>query len=152
MRKNLMVAALLVGAGLAAAQEKEQEKKVSMRDLPPAVQQAVKEHSKGATLVGLTQETEEGKTRYEAELKVNGRTKDVTFDSSGKVVSVEEEIAIQSIPAAAREAIRKSAGTGKIILVESVTEGGKTFYEAHIQGAKGAEVEVKVDAKGNLVK
>ena len=49
MRKGLTVAAalaaMLLGTGLAAAQgqEEEKEKKVKMQDLPPAVQQAVKE-------------------------------------------------------------------------------------------------------------
>jgi len=156
MSKNLIIAAaLLLGAGVAAAQarQEEKEKKIRMQDLPPAVQQAVKEHSAGARLRGLTQETENGKTFYEAELEVNGRTRDVTFDASGKLVSLEEEVAIDSIPAAARDAIKKAAGTGRIILVESVTEGGQTVYEAHIKkGPRGAELEVKVDASGNPVK
>jgi len=159
MRKRLTVAvvlaAMLLGTGVAAAQGQEEDKetKVKMQDLPPAVQQAVKEHSKGAKLRGLTQETKNGNTFYEAEMEVNGRTRDVTFDASGKLVSVEEEVAIDSIPAAAREAIKKAAGTGKITLVESVTEGGKTVYEAHIQKGPGkSEVEVKVDARGNSVK
>ncbi len=161
MRRSFIVAAALAatlfGTGLAAAQGQAQEegteKKVTMQDLPPAVQQAVKKHSFGAKLRGLTQETKDGSTFYEAELDVNGRTRDVTFDRSGKLISVEEEVAIDSLPAAARAAIRKAAGTGKITLVETVTEGGTTVYEAHIQpGAGKAELEVKVDAKGNLVK
>jgi len=101
----------------------------------------------------LTQETKNGNVFYEAELDVSGRTRDVTFDRTGKLVSVEEEVALDRIPAAAREAIKKAAGTGKITLVESVTEGGMTAYEAHIQKAPGGpEVEVKVDANGNPVK
>jgi len=159
MRKSLTVAAalagMLLGTSVAAVQGQEegQEKKVRMRDLPRAVQQAVKQHSKGTKLRGLTQETKNGNTFYEAELEVSGRTRDVTFDASGKLVSVEEEVAIDSIPAAAREAIQKAAGPHKITLVESVTEGGKTVYEAHIQMGLGKpEVEVKVDAGGNPVK
>jgi len=152
-----VLAAMLIGAGPAAAQgrqpEEGSEKKVTMQDLPPAVQQAVKQHSKGAKLRGLTQETKDGNTFYEAELEVKGRTRDVTFDRSGKLISVEEEVAIGSIPAGARAAIRRAAGAGKITLVESVTEGGKTVYEAHIQQAPGQpELEVKVDANGNPVK
>ena len=127
------------------------ETKVKMKDLPPAVQAAVKEHSKGATLKGLVKEVENGATRYEAELKVNGRTKDVTFDETGKIVSVEEEVALAGIPAAARDAIQKSVGKGKLLLVETVTEGGTTFYEAHIR-KDGKQTEVKVDANGQPVK
>jgi len=38
------------------------EKKVAMRDVPAAVQQAIKEQSKGATLKGVATEVENGKT------------------------------------------------------------------------------------------
>ncbi len=122
------------------------ETKVKMKDLPPAVQRAVAEQSKGATLKGLAKEVEDGKTFYEAELKVNGRTRDVSFDETGKVVSVEQEIPIDSIPAAAREAIKKQAGAGKIKLVEQVTKGSLVYYEAHVKtGGKESEIEVKAD-------
>jgi uncharacterized membrane protein YkoI len=127
------------------------ETKVTMRDLPAAVQAAVKEQSKGATLKGLTKEVENGQTRYEAELKVSGRTRDVTFDETGNIVSVEQEVSLASIPAPAQEAIKKSIGKGKLLLVENVTEGGTTFYEAHIL-KDGKEIEVKVDVAGQPVK
>lgn len=142
----LFVVTMLV-AGLSAA-----EKKVKMQDLPPAVQQAVKEQTKGgATLKGLAKEVEDGKTLYEAEMTVNGHGKDVSFDAAGTVVSVEEEVALDSIPAPAREAIQKAAGTGKIAKVESVTEKGTTFFEAQVKkGIKSSEV--KVDAAGKTVK
>src|SRR6202051_975377 len=81
------------------------EKKVKMEDLPAVVQAAVKQQSQGATIKGLAKETEKGKTTYEVELTVNGHGKDVSFDPTGKVVSVEEEMVLDSIPAPARDAI-----------------------------------------------
>ena len=138
----------LVVAGLLFAADK--ETKVKMQDLPAAVQAAVKEQSKGATLRGLTKEVENGKTLYEAELRVDGHGKDVTFDADGKIVSVEEEVALESIPAAAREAIQKAVGKGKLLMLELVTEGGSVFYEAHIRSG-GKTSEVKVDASGKTV-
>ena len=151
MSKKLVVltglVALLLGAGAGAAAEK----KVKMQDLPLAVQKIVTEQSKGATLKGLSTEVDKGKTIYEAELTVNGHGKDVSIDAQGKIVSVEEEVAIESIPGPAREAIQKSAAKGKILKLESVNEGGKTFYEAQLQkGAKKSEI--KVDANGKPVK
>jgi uncharacterized membrane protein YkoI len=122
------------------------ETKVKMADLPPAVQAAVKEQTKNSTLVGLAKEVEKGKTLYEAETKVNGKTRDISFDSAGKIVSVEEEVDISSIPAAARTAIEKKAAGAKIKLVETVTEGGKTWYEAAIEkGGKSSEFVVNAD-------
>lgn len=139
-------AVLLTGSWLSAA-----EQKVEMKDLPPAVQQAVQEQSKGATVRGLTKEVEHGKTEYEAELTVNGHGRDVSFDSSGKVTGVEEEVPIASIPPAARSAIQSAASGGKVNKVELVTEGGRTFYEASIRkGAKKSEIQV--DSNGKRVK
>ena len=122
-----------------------------MSDLPPAVQQAVAEHSKGATLRGLSTETTDGQRVYEAELQVNGRTKDVTFDATGAVVSLEEEIAIDQIPAGARAAIEKTTGNGKVRRVEAVTRKGTTYYEAQIRKG-GRNSEVKVTASGETVR
>ena len=141
------IASTVVCAALVAASEK----KVAMKDVPAAVQQAIKEQSKGATLKGVVTEVENGKTLYEAELKVNGHSKDISFDAQGQIVSVEEETPIQQIPGPARDAIQKAAANGKVLEVETVKEGGKTFYEAQIKtGAKKSEV--KVDAAGQPVK
>ena len=129
----------------------ESETKIRMQDLPPAVQKAVKEQSKGAVLRGLAKEVEGGETLYEAEMTVAGHTKDVTFDAKGQVVSVEEEVALDSIPAPARDAIQKAVGTGQLTKLETVKEKGTTFYEAQVK--KGAKTtEVKVDASGKPVK
>ena len=127
------------------------EKKIKMQEMPAAVQQAVKEQSKGAVIRAFGQEVENGKTLYEMELTVNGHAKDVTFDGGGKVVSVEEEVPLESIAVPAREAIQKAVGKGKLQKVESVTENGSSFYEASIRKA-GKSSEFKVDATGAAVK
>ena len=122
-------AMLLIVVSAAAA-----EKKIKMQDMPAAVQQAVKDQSKGAVIRGFGQEVENGKTLYEMELTVSGHAKDVTFDG-----------------APAREAIQKAVGKGKLQKVESVTENGSSFYEASIRKA-GKSSEFKVDATGAAVK
>jgi uncharacterized membrane protein YkoI len=79
---------------------------------------------------------------------VNGHSKDISFDGAGKVLSIEEEMAIASIPAAAREAIQKAAGTAKLIKVEQVSQGGKISYEATIRrGSKNSEFSVDADGR-----
>lgn len=124
---------------------------VKLADLPPAVQKTVKEQMAGATLRGLSKETEHGKTTYEAELTINGTHKDLTIDAAGKIIEVEEEVQLASIPEPARNAIQAGAGkSGKVLKVESVTEGDKLVaYEAQIQKApNGKRSEVRVDAAG----
>jgi uncharacterized membrane protein YkoI len=149
MRTTIAVWTTLMTLGL-VVHAQDTEKKIAMRDLPPAVQEAVKQQTKTATLRGLTTEVEEGRTVYEAEFKVGGRTKDITYDSAANILSTEEEIDLAKIPAPARAAIRKAAAGGTLVLVEDVTEGTARFYEAHIKRG-GKETEFKVDAAGKTV-
>ena len=125
------------------------ETRVSMKDLPPAVQKTVQEQSSGATLRGLTKEVEHGKTFYEAELKVNGHNRDVLIGSDGAVAEIEEEVPLASLSAPVKSALEKAAGDGKVVSVESITEGGAvTAYEAKIRrGGKTSEVKVSPDGK-----
>ena len=141
---SIFVVTLGIAAGHAS------EKAVAMKDLPAAVQRTVQEQSKGATIRGLSKEVEDGKTVYEVQMKVNGHGKDVSMDASGVVLEVEEEVALDSIPGAARAAIKKAAGSGQITKVETVTEGNQLAYEAHVR-KDGKRSEVKVSGDGRLL-
>src|ERR1700680_564151 len=101
--KTLMIAicALILACGAIA------ESKIKMEDLPPAVQKAAREQAKNATLVGLSKEVEGGRTLYEVETKVNGKTRDLLLDQNGSVVEIEEEVDLSSLPVAAKEAIQQ---------------------------------------------
>jgi uncharacterized membrane protein YkoI len=127
------------------------ETKVQMKELPPAVQKAVQQQSVSGTIKGFAKETENGATTYEAEMVVNGHGKDVSFDSTGKVVGIEEEVALDNVPPPVRSTIEKASSGGKLKKVEKVTEGGTTSYEAaYTKSGKSHEVVVKLD--GSLVK
>lgn len=120
--------------------------KVKLSDLPAAVQAAVKEQTKNATLTGLSKEVEKGKTTYEIETKVNGRTRDVVVDAAGKILAIEEQADLDKIPAGARQAIQKQATGGTVKSVEMVTEGTVVSYEAVIEkGGKSKEFAVNAD-------
>ena len=139
---------LLLAACLWPAVAQETERPVKMKDLPPAVQATVREQSKGATLRGLSMETKDGQTFYEASLRVNGHLKDVLMDAQGNVVETEEQVALASLPPAAKAEIVKQAGKGKILMVESITKNNAIVaYEAHVKTA-GKVSEIKVDPNG----
>ena len=120
------------------------DKKVTKAQLPAPVQKTVDEQTKGATVLGFAIEEEKGKTFYEAETKVNGHTKDLLIDGSGKVVEVEEEVALGSLSQEVQNGLKKAAGEGKLGKVESLTKDGKLVgYEAVVQrGVKKSEVQV----------
>ncbi len=151
MKAYFTLYAVLFAANLFSSSARAAETKIAMQDLPVAVQNAVKEQSKGATIRGFTKEVENGATEYEAELAVNGHGKDISFDAAGHLVSVEEEVKLENLPAAARAAIQKAAEGGTLRKVESVTEHGKSFYEASIRRG-GKSSEIQVDSNGARIK
>lgn len=104
MNRFLCIASISLSIGFAG------ETSVKMKDLPPAVQKTVQEQTKGAQIKGLSKEVEKGKTTYEVETTVNGKSRDLLIDLSGALVSVEEPVAIGTIPAAARATMERLAG------------------------------------------
>lgn len=142
---SVCIAVLTLGAALGA------EKKAKMKDLPEPVRKTVLEQTKGAQLKGVSKEVENGKTMHEAETVVNGRSRDFMIDAASAVVEVEDEVTLDSIPAPAKAAIEKSAGSGKILKVESVTKGTTVTYEAELLKA-GKKSEVAVTADGSVQK
>lgn len=140
---KLSLAALVIGlATVSVAQA--QEKKLKREQLPPAVEKTVATESQGATINGFATEVERGKRLYEVELTLSGRSKDISMDKNGKVVEVEEEVTMDSLPAAVQEGLRKAAGAGTIGKIESLTKSGKLVaYEAQVKtGAKRSEIQV----------
>jgi uncharacterized membrane protein YkoI len=139
------VALALLFATVASAQEK----KLKKSDLPAAVQKTADEQSKGGTVKGYSSETEDGKLQYEVQLTVSGHSKDVSISPEGAVLEVEEEVALDKLPAEVREGLQKKAGAGKITKVESLTKQDKLVaYEAQVRtNGKKSEVQVGPDGK-----
>jgi hypothetical protein len=128
-----------------------QEKAIRREDLPSGVERTVAEQSRGATIRGFSREKENGQTFYEAELMVNGNSKDVLMDVSGLVVEVEEQVSIASLPVAVRRGLQEKAGSGKLVKVEKLTKKDKLVsYEAKV-AASGKTSEVQVGPDGNTL-
>jgi hypothetical protein len=140
---------LIYAAALTACTVFAAEKKVKLEDLPPAVQASVKEQTRNATLVGLSTEKEKGKTMYEVETKVNGKSRDLLLDRTGAVVETEEEIDLDGVPAPAKAAMQKRAAGGTISKAEKVTVGSVISYEATIKTKAGKTIEYAVNADGS---
>jgi len=126
-----------------------QEKKLKKEDLPAAVQKTADEQSKGATVKGYSTEKEDGKTIYEVQLTVNGKNRDVSIDSAGVLMEIEDQVDMASLSDAVQAGLKKKAGAGKILSVEALTKKGKIVaYEAVVETAgKKKEVQVGPDGK-----
>jgi hypothetical protein len=151
MKTSHLFALTIVAATLCSLplRAEEHEKKIKRSDLPPAVEKTVAAQSQGATIKGFNQVEEDGKTTYEAEMTVNGHSKDVVIAPTGAIVEVEEQVEFASLPAAVRSGLQAKAGSGKITKVESLTKHDKLVaYEAVVTtNGKHSEVQVGPDGK-----
>jgi len=128
------------------------EKKIDRSELPASVQQTVTAQSQNATILGFSEERERGQTFYEAEMIVNGHTKDILMDEGGAIVEVEEEVAVNSLPSAVHNSFQRRAGNGTVEKVESVTRRNKlVVYEAKIL-INGKTSEIQLDPDGQPLK
>jgi hypothetical protein len=140
---SLTITSFIAGLALVSLLQA-QEKKIKRDELPAAVEKTVAEQSHAATIKGFSTEIENNKAIYEVELTVNGHQKDISMDEQGNIVEVEEEVTLDSLPAAVKKGLIKTAGTGLIDKVESLTKNGKLVaYEAVVNdGAKHHEIQV----------
>ena len=136
-----IIAGLTVGATFA-------QKKLALKDLPAEAQKTVQAELNGAEIKNIGKETEKGVTQYEVETILNGKHRDFNVDAKGKLLVVEEETALDAVPAAAKAAILKKVGTGKLTMVELFIRGGENMYEAAYTTARGRKREVLVKADG----
>src|SRR6266852_2785370 len=110
MKTNHLLALAASGL-LLAGSASAQEKKIKRSDLPPAVEKTVAAQSAGATIRGFSTEKEKGQTLYEAEMMVNGHSKDVLIAADGSIVEVEEQVALDSLSPEVKAGLQAKAGT-----------------------------------------
>ena len=141
------ILAVLTAAPVMAA-----ERKMELKDLPEAVRITVLEQSQDGKIRGLAHEIDKDKRPYEAELTLaSGKKKDVLIDASGKVIEVEEQVALADLPPAVKAQLERSAGKGKIGTIEALTqEGVLTAYEAEVTEA-GRMTDIKIAPTGSLI-
>ena len=145
MFQKIILAAGLASFAMAAG-------KLELKDLPPAVRKTVEENIKGATIKGIVKEKDKGKTVYEVETTMNGKSRDFVVDSNGTLDTVEEQVELDSIPAPAKAAILKKIADGKLTMAETLKKGSTLNYEAAYTTKGGKKKEVIVTAEGVEVK
>ena len=144
MTNPIKVFMLVFSMGLTFSVAQAQERKIKREQLPPAVEKTVAKESEGAEIKGFATEVEHRQKLYEASLIVNGHSKDMLIDKNGNVVEIEEEVSMDSLPAAVQAALKKAAGSGTIQVIESLTKNGNLVaYEAQVKhGKKRSEIQV----------
>jgi len=135
-------------------QEGAKEQKVTRSQLPVAVAQAIETNCVSCSIDKATREVENGVTVYDIEFK--HRQGEIAVAEDGSVIDRETVVAVNDVPAAALDAIRKGASGGRI---KQVAKGEihaelkdgviiklaspRYLYEAELmKGNQVAEIEV----------
>jgi uncharacterized membrane protein YkoI len=157
MRRRYLLLAVPVVVALAWTQiavtdGDEAEEAVAFDQLPAAVQKAVQKAYPGAEVTKCVKETEEGKTLYEVELESGKLEAELELDATGKVLETEteEEIALDQLPEAVRDAAQKLVKGGELLEAERIVEGGKTTYEVEVQ-CGAVILELGMNRSGNVL-
>jgi len=138
-------------AALTLAQEK-----VDASKLPPKVAEALKARFPGATITQVTKETENGEVIYDIEMTKDGKKHEMDCKEDGTLVDIQNEIAVQDLPAAAVNAIKAKypnstiKEVGEILVVKDKKET-RDHFEVIIDTADKKEVELTVSLDGTKI-
>lgn len=166
--------ALCIGA-VATKQAMDEEKEVSIKEIPAAVKATILAEAEGGTIEEIELETEDGKTVYEADVIIDGKEVEIQVAPDGTLLSTkaedddgddddddedgdddegddenEEEISLDQVPEAVKATILKEAAGAAIEEVIKEVEDGQTVYEAEFE-VDGQEVEIEVASDGTLL-
>jgi hypothetical protein len=113
--------------------------------LPPAIGAAFKAAYPNATIKHVSKEKEGGKDIYEVESTDRGLARDLVYRPDGTVMSMEEALAAEEVPAPVMASLKKRYPTATITKRERVTEGATVRYELQLKGAKVGEAILNAD-------
>ena len=85
-----LVGLTFVGPGCAHSNKEEAEEnevKMSLDEVPPAVREGLLREANGATITSVEKEDDHGKVVYEADIQSGGKSRELTVDSDGNRVS-----------------------------------------------------------------
>ncbi len=144
----LTVVTVSAGVALLAFGKEEKEETISWAQVPAAAQQTIKQRAPETAIRKIEKDDEDGKASYEFQIVQAGKKSEVTVDADGKLMSLEEVVALADVPVTVRQTLETQAMGGKMDKVEKVTEDGKTTFEAKIEkDGKKSEVTVTPDGK-----
>jgi uncharacterized membrane protein YkoI len=128
------------------------EERIPLSAVPQKVLAAVRTRFPGAEISGAEKEMEEGKVRYEINLKHKGQKIDAEFSPEGEFLEMEAVIDVKDLPRAVGDAIAGRYAGSTLKRAEKVTKkDDSVLYEVVIQSGDRTG-EVVVDPHGKILK
>ncbi len=161
-RKHVGIIGLLVAAGLALCigavatqQTAEEEKEVSIDQVPADVKAAILAQAGTGTIEEVELGNENGQIIYEADVIIDGQEVEIKVAPNGTLVAKDgendeaddegdaeeadddddeqdEQVSLAGVPEAVKATIVKEAGGAEIKELEKETEGGRIIYSAEV--------------------
>jgi len=168
-----MIAILLLAITVFAGEEKNEgnEKEISLKDAPPAVQAAIEKQAAGKEIKEIEIKTKDGKEIYVVD---EGTEKDFMVSSDGKFLGFEEEeqskagekgekcekgekdekdeneIPLNQVPEQVKETATKYLGSIESCEVKKEVEKGVTIYEVKIE-KEDQEMSAEITEAGEIL-
>jgi hypothetical protein len=146
----------LAMASILALPARGQEKKeVELSDCPEAVQKTFRLEARGAKVVEVVRETEDGKTTFWGGAEIGGKMYAIGVDPGGTLTEMglevgDDQVAFDTCPAPVRKTFQEETRGAKIGLVAKGVRYGTTTYEASsLVGGKIYDIAVAED--GTLI-
>jgi uncharacterized membrane protein YkoI len=130
--------------------ERGEDHGVALADLTAPARATVERLTAGGTIRKIECERKGRATVYDVEAAVGGKDVEYDVDAGGNVLTSEQSVAYDTLPAAVRSAAENQFGTSKALTASTEQESGKVFYE--VDGVKdGVETALKMTADGKIV-
>jgi hypothetical protein len=145
---SVAVAALMIAAFVCSglAQSKDEAKP----EIPEVILKAFQSEYPDAKITGFEQETDDSLTVFEIECTDGDIEKDVILSAEGKIIQVEQEIEVSSLPESVTKAALSAFQGAEIEEAEMISRDSIVEYEIVIEvGEK--EIEALVTADGTIV-
>ena len=120
---------------------------VQLKDLVPALQQAIKSQLGSGTLTSIEKSIDEGEVNYDiAFTRKDGAERSFTLDSKGTLTSV--QLGMEEVPAIVRKVIEEHSTQGKPGEIYKLIDDGEVSYSIELQqGKKNRELAVTASGK-----
>jgi hypothetical protein len=142
---SLVIAGFALGLAQEKGAPKEQERKVTEKEVPAPALAALKKLAGGAAFTEFAEEIEHGHKFYEGSWKGPDGNVDALVTEPGDLVEMEEAVAAEKVPAPARAAAQKEAGKDAKLMWEKKTV---VMYEVHFKkNGKGQEMILTPDGR-----
>jgi uncharacterized membrane protein YkoI len=109
------------------------DEEVGLAELPDSLQKTIQKETAGGRIDLVTRTFDTGDTLYDVDVSKSGKTRTLTFDAEGTLLSTEEDMTLAEVPAAVKTQIQSLSNGGKAVGISKVTENGAVTFDVDVR-------------------